>query len=58
MGVLCLALCTIRGVCCVSCWSWGWLEVEGVVIVVCVVVGDEGCEVFIVVYVEDGDRVE
>ena len=56
--MLCLALCTIRGVCCVSCWSWGWLEVEGVVIVVCVVVGDEGCEVFIVVYVEDGDRVE
>ena len=27
----------------------GWSEVEGVVIVVCIVVGDEGCEVVIVV---------
>ena len=36
----------------------GWLQVEGVVVVVCVVVGNEGCEVGILVYVEYGDRME
>ena len=36
----------------------GWLEVEGVVVLVCVVVRDEGCEVGILVYVEYGDRLE
>ena len=25
--------------------------------IVCMVIGDEGCEVIVVVYVEDGDRV-
>ncbi len=36
----------------------GWLEVEGVVVVVCVVVRDEGCEVGVLVYVKYGERVE
>ena len=36
----------------------GWAEVEGVIAVVCMVIDDAGCEVVIVVYVEDGDRVE
>jgi hypothetical protein len=36
----------------------GWAEVEGVVVVVCMVIGDEGCDVVTVVYVEDGDRLE
>ena len=36
----------------------GCSEVEGVIIVVCMVTGDEDCEVVIVVYVEDDDRVE
>ena len=36
----------------------GWLEVEGVVVVVVVVVRDKGCEVEILVYVEYGDWVE
>ncbi len=36
----------------------GWLEVEGVVAIVCVVVRDKGCEVGILVYVEYSDRVE
>ncbi len=36
----------------------GWSEVEGVVMVVCMVVGDEGCKVGIVVYVKDCDRVK
>jgi len=36
----------------------GWSEVEGVIIVVCMVIGDESCEVVIVVYVEYGDRVK
>jgi len=35
----------------------GWAEVEGVIVVVCMVIGDEGCEVVIVVYVEYDDRV-
>ncbi len=35
----------------------GWSEVEGGIIVVCMFIGDEDCEVVIVVYVEDGDRV-
>ena len=35
----------------------GWSEVKGVVVVVCVVVRDKGCEVGAVVYVEYGDRV-
>ena len=38
--------------------GWGWLEVEGVVVVVCVIVRDKSCEVGVVVYVEYGDRVE
>ena len=33
----------------------GWLEVEGVVVVICVVVRDKGCEVETLVYVEYGD---
>ena len=36
----------------------GWSEAEGVVIVVCMVVGDKGREVVIVVYVEDGGWVK
>ena len=36
---------------------WGRAHVEGVIVVVCLVVGDEGCEVVVVVYVEDCDRV-
>ncbi len=36
----------------------GWSEVEKVVIVLCMVVGDERCELVIVVYVEDGGWVE
>jgi hypothetical protein len=35
-----------------------WSEVEGVILVICLVVCDEGCEMAVVVYVEDGDRVE
>ena len=35
----------------------GWLEVEGVIVVVCMVVGDVGCEVGVVVYVKYRDRV-
>ncbi len=34
------------------------LEIEGVVIVVCVVVCGKGCEVGVMMYVEYGDRVE
>ena len=33
-------------------------EVERVIVVVCMVVGNKGCEVVIVVYAEDGDWVE
>ena len=36
----------------------GWLEVKGVVVVVHLAVCDEGCEVGVVVYVEDGDWVK
>ena len=36
------------------CWS----EVQGVIVVVCMAIGDEGCELVIVVYVEDGYRVK
>jgi hypothetical protein len=36
----------------------GWSEVEGVIVVVYVVIGNEGCEVIVIVYVEDGDRVK
>ena len=32
-------------------YDQGWLEVEGFVVVVCVVVCDESCEVEILVYV-------
>ncbi len=35
----------------------GWSNVEGVIVVICVVDGDEGCEVGIVVHVKDGDWV-
>ena len=38
--------------------SWGWSEVEGVEVIVCVVVCDKGCKVGVVVYVEYGDRVK
>ncbi len=38
--------------------SRGWSEVEGVVVVVCVVVRDKGCEVGVVVYVEYENRVK
>ena len=33
-------------------------EVEEVIVVVCIVVGDEGCEDGVVVYVKDRDRVK
>ena len=36
----------------------GWSEVEGFIVAVNMIVGDEGCEVVIMVYVEDGDRVK
>ena len=36
----------------------GWSEVKGVVVVVCVVVRDNGCEVGVVVCVEYGDPVK
>ena len=36
----------------------GWSEVEGVIVVVCMVIGDEGCEVVVVVYVKGSDRVK
>ena len=32
--------------------SWGWSDVKRVVVVVCVVVRDKGCEVGVVVYVK------
>ena len=35
-----------------------WLEVEGVVVMIGAIVSDEGSEVGVVVYVEDGDRVK
>ncbi len=35
-----------------------WLEIEGVVVVVYIVVCDKGCEVGVLMYVEYGDRVE
>jgi hypothetical protein len=34
----------------------GWSQVEGVKVVVCMVVCDEGCKVGVAVYVKDGDR--
>ncbi len=40
------------------CDGRSWLESEGVVVVVCLVVCDEGCEVGVLMYVEYGDRVE
>ncbi len=36
----------------------GLSKVEGAIVVVCTVVGDEDCEVGIVVYVKDGDWVK
>jgi hypothetical protein len=36
----------------------GWSEVDGFIVVVCMVIGDEGCEGVVVVYVEDDDRVK
>jgi hypothetical protein len=36
----------------------GWTEVDGVIVVVCMVVGDEVCEVGVVVYVNDRDKVK
>jgi hypothetical protein len=35
-----------------------WSEIKGVEVVVCVVVGDKGCGVGVVVYVEYSDRVK
>ncbi len=35
--------------------GWRWSEVERIIVVVCVVVGDEGYEMRVVVYVEDCD---
>jgi len=35
-----------------------WPEVEGVIVVVWIVVGDQGCEVGVVMYVKDRDRVK
>jgi hypothetical protein len=35
-----------------------WSEVEGLIVVVCMVVGDEGCEMGVVMYVKDSDRVK
>ncbi len=40
------------------CDDRGWLLIEGVVRVVCVVVRDKGYEVGILMYVEYGDRVQ
>ena len=36
----------------------GWSKVKGVILVVCVVVCNEGCKVGDVVHVKDGDRVK
>ncbi len=36
----------------------GWSEVARTVVIVCVVVGDEGCEVVIMMYVKDRDWVK
>ena len=36
----------------------GWSQVKGVVVVVCVVVCDEGYKVGVVVYIKDSDRVK
>ena len=36
----------------------GWSKVKGVIVVVSVVVCDEGCKVRVVVYIKDGDRVK
>ncbi len=35
-----------------------WSEVERIIVVVCVVVGDEGCEVGVMMYVKDCDWVK
>ena len=37
--------------------GWRWSEVEKIIVVVCVVVGDEGCRMGVVVYDEDYDWV-
>ncbi len=37
---------------------WGWSHVDGVIVVVCMIVRDEGCEVRVVVFIEYSDRVE
>jgi hypothetical protein len=36
----------------------GWSEVERIVVIVCGVVSDEGCEVVVMMYVKDCDRFE
>ncbi len=36
--------------------GWRWSEVERIVVVVCVVVSDEGCEMGVMMYVKDCDR--
>ena len=38
--------------------GWGWSEVERIIVVICVVVRDEGCEVGVIMYVENGDWVK
>ena len=43
---------------CILMIAGGMPEVEGVIVVVCMVVDDEGCEVDVVVYVKDRDRVK
>ncbi len=37
--------------------GWGWSEVKRIIVVVCVVVGDEGCRMGVVMYVKECDRV-
>ena len=36
----------------------GWPEVERVIVVVFMIVGDEGCEEGVVMYVKDRDRIK
>ena len=36
----------------------GWSEAEGVIVEVCMIASDEGCEAFFLVHDDDGDRVK
>ncbi len=47
-----------RRVLCIWLMEGGRSEVERIVVIVCVVVGDEGCELVIMVYVKDSDWVK